>query len=736
MAPDQTTSSVDDRSGSRSADRDDRATAVRGWFADSTRTFGPIVLIATVLTVAGVFVDETVGSLVFDDMRIFFQIVLAGAVMAFLRSEIGLRTYGLFAPAIIAFILVDVGPIWGLVLFVNLLCVTLLAHRALRPLQLGTAPRVAVLLSVAGLTTALVFVAADIGLLPTLRTTGQVFFPTIISAWYADRAASDIEERGWVAPAKRLLGTLVAVVLAYLVISTGPLVDWFIATPVAWGLTLVLIAYVGSRPNFRLFEFRRFSEHAEGKIGPLSIAAVRFKLRLSKLGRTVAGLVGIDVDGSVRSEHAVLAMKRRNQYIERYNPPHLRPGADEKADINLRLSGLGVASPQTYAVVDDRSNLHVARRIVDEHDEFVIKPSKGYGGEGIVVVSGRDGDTYDTSKGPMTKSSLVGHVRRIVDGQYSGLESDGRAILEEKLTPATFMCDLHGDGIADIRVIVFQGYPVMAMMRLPTEESDGAANLHLGAVGVGLRVDDGTPLDAFQQSRDRNLDAHPDTGASLTDFRLPNWDEIVETAVAAAAASGLGYTGVDVVLTEGNVPKVLEVNVRPGLGIQNTTGEGLFRRLAFVEALPAEYEYLPHGEKIRLAQEWDAANYDEAVRPAVDGLDTMSGRFSPTGEEATETDSVEGDEATDVVGQPVGGRSGDGTRRTESDADATESNTGFPSRLPLLGGGLLTGVLIVGALIVGFPVVTASFALVAVGFVGLLCWKAFGPQDGLGDNRE
>jgi alpha-L-glutamate ligase-like protein len=579
---------------------------------------------AALLSGAGWLLSATVGlPTALEGSRIFFQIVLAGAAMALLRNEIGLRTYGLFAPVIIAFIMLSVGPLWGLVLFVNVLVVTLAGHRALRPLQLSTAPRVAVLLSIAGITTSLAFAAADVGLLPGTINAEGVFFPTIIGAWYADRAAADVEERGWAAPAKRLLGTIVAVVAAYGVIATAPFVDWFMTTPVAWGVVLLVVAYVGSRPSLRLAEFRRFSGHFEG--GAALGLAARARVAFASLAASLARLAGREVE-STPEPSEVLAMKRRNQFIEEYNPPHVRPAADDKAHVNRRLSGLGIPSPRTYAVIEDTAELDAMERAIADRDEFVLKPSQGYGGEGIVVVSGRtDEGAYDTSKGEMAERELLGHARRIVDGHYSGLETDGTAIVEEKLTSAQFMRDLHGEGVADVRVIVFQGFPVMAMTRLPTEASGGAANLHLGAVGVGLGVADGTPLGAYQQSTDSELTAHPDTGASLTDFQVPNWDAVLETAVEAAAASGLGYTGVDVVLSEGNQPQVLEVNVRPGLGIQNTTGRGLFGRLEFLESLPTEYEFLPSDRKIELAREWAAADYEVPVPTAAALADDRGG---------------------------------------------------------------------------------------------------------------
>jgi hypothetical protein len=320
----------------------------------------------------------------------------------------------------------------------------------------------------------------------------------------------------------------------------------------------------------------------------------------------------------------------------------------------------------------------------------------------------------------MSERDLLGHVRRIVDGHYSGLETEGTAILEEKLTPAAFMRDLHGDGVADVRVIVFEGYPVMAMTRLPTESSGGAANLHLGAVGVGLAVADGTPLGAYQQSRDRVLDAHPDTGASLTEFRVPNWDRVLETAVEAAAASGLGYTGVDVVLTEGNEPAVLEVNVRPGLGIQNTTGEGLDRRLSFVESLPAEYEFASPERKIRLAREWDAAGYPDAALPDADDETAATGG--------------RGDAETDAAGGPMAATAGGTTPSPVAATPNAVPDGGTRGLRRLLcepdpvaaGAGLAAVICLVGAGLAGFPVVAATFALVAAGSVLGLCCAASG----------
>ncbi|WP_254543297.1 sugar-transfer associated ATP-grasp domain-containing protein [Halomarina pelagica] len=675
-----------------------RGTADR--LADVRSTVAPygrfLALLAVVL-VAGLLAERTVDDFAgaVERYRLFFQLILAGVVLSLLRSEVGMKTYGLFAPMIVAFILVAAGPLWGLLLFLNVLVVTLVAFLAVKPLQLGTAPRVATLLSVACLSTTMTLLAADVGLLPGFFGSVDVFFPTIISAWYADRVATAVEERGWVAPAIQLLWTIVAVFVAYLVVTNEAIVGWFVRTPEAWVGALAVTVVVGNRPCIRLTEYVRFTDHIDSNAALALLTGGQVwlhnqRLRLRRLVSNGAG--------ELRAVSDVLPMKVRNRYIDRYNPPYLRPAADEKAHINRRFAGLDIDAPETYAVVRDAADLSTAAAVMDEREEFVVKPSAGYGGEGIVVVTGRDGDRFATSKGPRTRAELLGHVRRIVEGHYSGLDPEGTAIVEERLRPARFFRERCGGGVPDVRVIVFRGYPVMAMTRLPTEESEGAANLHMGAVGVGLRVADGTPLGAYQQSRDRHLDRHPDTGADLTDFAVPNWTGILETAVRAAAASGLGYAGVDVVLTEGNVPKVLEVNVRPGLGIQNTTGQGLLARLAAVERLPTTCEFASPDERVALAREWDAhaSGYEAAVGAELDRIER--------GERSEDDRDAHG----------VDRASGNGTR----------SSTLSPRRVALAVGGAASLALLAGAQAAGFPVVGVGFVACAVGFVGFLLHHA------------
>jgi alpha-L-glutamate ligase-like protein len=139
-------------------------------------------------------------------------------------------------------------------------------------------------------------------------------------------------------------------------------------------------------------------------------------------------------------------------------------------------------------------------------------------------------------------------------------------------------------GIPDIRVIVFRGYPVMAMLRLPTRKSHGKANLHQGAVGAGLDLATGETTCAVIGNS--GITEHPDTGAVIAGRQIPRWPYLLDFAARCHELTGLGYIGVDIVLDRDKGPMLLELNVRPGLNIQIANRCGLRDRLRIIETQP------------------------------------------------------------------------------------------------------------------------------------------------------
>ena len=140
----------------------------------------------------------------------------------------------------------------------------------------------------------------------------------------------------------------------------------------------------------------------------------------------------------------------------------------------------------------------------------------------------------------------------------------------------------------------------MAMMRLATRRSDGRANLHQGAVGVGLSIRSGEPLNAVQF--DQPVTRHPDTGALLADLHIPFWREHLLLASRCADIIKLGYFGADIVIDKVRGPLLLELNARPGLAIQLANRSGLAARLRKIESFPSP-DTLSAEERISLVRD-------------------------------------------------------------------------------------------------------------------------------------
>ena len=135
------------------------------------------------------------------------------------------------------------------------------------------------------------------------------------------------------------------------------------------------------------------------------------------------------------------------------------------------------------------------------------------------------------------------------------------------------LADLVPEGLPDLRVICLHDEPLMAMVRLPTNESDGKANLHQRAIGAGVSLDTGRITRALVKGTP--ITHHPDTGIELIGFEIPGWDRVLELASKCGPAIGLGYSGSDIVLDVNDGPLIIEVNAHPGIEIQNICQLGL-----------------------------------------------------------------------------------------------------------------------------------------------------------------
>ena len=306
-------------------------------------------------------------------------------------------------------------------------------------------------------------------------------------------------------------------------------------------------------------------------------------------------------------ELGILGINNRvGRYILRANKRSAYPLVDDKVKTAQRANAWGIPMPDNYMVITRFGELKQLESLIGDMKSFVVKPANGSQGNGIIVVTdvsrNPEGDIiFRRANGKqMQMEEVRHHISSILSGLYSLSGLPDTAIIQQKLDMHPVFNQYSFGGIPDIRVIVFMGYPVMSMVRLPTKDSDGKANLHQGAIGAGLDLKDGRTNNAV--IRNQVVDKHPDTGHEILGLQIPYWEEVLELAARCYDMVELGYLGVDIVLTPDHGPILLELNARPGLAIQIANLQGLVPRLEKIrrDGKPN----LTAKERVQLAQEW------------------------------------------------------------------------------------------------------------------------------------
>jgi alpha-L-glutamate ligase-like protein len=277
-------------------------------------------------------------------------------------------------------------------------------------------------------------------------------------------------------------------------------------------------------------------------------------------------------------------MNRRNaEFLLPLNPRRHYPRVDDKL-LTKRFCELhGIPAPNSYAVIARQGDVRKFHTFFGERGQFVVKPTRGSEGRGILVIAESHHDGWITANGRhVSTSDMRYHLSAILAGLFSLAGRPDCAVIEERIQPHPAMQHACHGGTPDIRVIVYRGIPAMAMVRLPTAASGGRANLHQGAVAAGIELHTGRTRGGVRGAR--LLDAHPDTGASLAGWTIPHWESLLAAAIRLAGCLELGYLGIDFVLDEHRGPVVLEANARPGLAIQLANRCGLLHRLQAIDA--------------------------------------------------------------------------------------------------------------------------------------------------------
>ncbi len=297
------------------------------------------------------------------------------------------------------------------------------------------------------------------------------------------------------------------------------------------------------------------------------------------------------------NHYGVLGLNARNLlYIKPFNPKKAVAFADDKMKTKAFLSARGIPTARLFARIETRRQLN-SFDFSTLPEECVLKPNEGFGGEGIIILKGRlNGEFLEQGKTPITERSLREHIEDILDGKYSISGQADSAFFEQILVADDSFIPFRPAGLPDLRIVVFNLVPVMAMLRIPTAESHGKANVHLGGIGIGIDIAKGVTTHAAQYNRMLSELPH---GTPIAGIQIPCWDEILLISSRIQYITNIGYLAVDLTLDRELGPVLLEVNARAGLMVQVANLAPLRARLERVSGLKVSSP-----EKgVRIAQE-------------------------------------------------------------------------------------------------------------------------------------
>ncbi|PKL15008.1 MAG: hypothetical protein CVV50_01530 [Spirochaetae bacterium HGW-Spirochaetae-6] len=190
--------------------------------------------------------------------RFLLLIPLGVIVLAFFRNIVGIKTFGIFMPILLALFFKETSFLFGISFFVLLVGMGVLERKVLEKMHLLVVPRLAIIL-----TLVIIFLLIFTALNKEMKWQGSftpAVFPIVITTIFIERFSIMAVEEGLKKTLLVLLGTFFIALCAYLFFCI-PKLDLILFTyPELLLCVIALLILIGKYTNYRLLEIVRFQE--------------------------------------------------------------------------------------------------------------------------------------------------------------------------------------------------------------------------------------------------------------------------------------------------------------------------------------------------------------------------------------------------------------------------------------------------------------------------------------------
>ncbi len=188
--------------------------------------------------------------------RLLLMLPIGALLVVFMRTFVGLKTFGTFMPILIAMAFRETQLLWGIFLFSVIVSLGLMIRFYLERMMLLLVPRLSAILVVVVILMLLIsLVSANLG---SERALSVSLFPMVIMAMTIERMSITWEENGGQEALMQGLGSLLVACAGYLLMTNSLMMYIMFVFPELLFVVLALSLWMGRYTGYRLSELRRF----------------------------------------------------------------------------------------------------------------------------------------------------------------------------------------------------------------------------------------------------------------------------------------------------------------------------------------------------------------------------------------------------------------------------------------------------------------------------------------------